>query len=97
MFPKLAVILVLSAVIAATLLHLRQQRLLLMNQMADFQQQMDDNREQTWDLQVRIHQRLTPDQLREAIARRQLDLAPMVPLDPNAALLAEAPYDVSRP
>jgi cell division protein FtsL len=92
MFSKLTVVIVLAAGIGAALLHLRQQRLELAHEIAGYHQQINVDRQATWDLQVRIHENLSPRHLREAIDRRQLNLVPMVPTDPNTTVLAEADH-----
>lgn len=82
MFAKLTLVILLAACIGASLLALRHQRLALAGDIADYHSRINAARQTTWDHQVRIHRMLQPAQLRQAIARRQLELVPLIP-EPN--------------
>ncbi|MFA9478355.1 hypothetical protein ACERK3_08605 [Phycisphaerales bacterium AB-hyl4] len=90
MFPKLFVAIVFAAAIGAVLLGLRQHRLEMMHDMVRVHREMDAVRQQTWDLQVRIAERLEPEALRDAVERADLSLEPAVP----PALLPRGPVSV---
>lgn len=72
----LAVVLLLTA-IGAGLLGMRQQQLNDKHAIAEHHAQMKLDREAIKDLQVRIARRTTPQALRDAIERAQLDLVPI--------------------
>lgn len=82
MFAKLITVVVLTTAVAASLLGLRQQRLQIMHETAQLHAQIDRRRLQTWDLQVRINERMNPPALRKAIERIALDLEPITPDGP---------------
>ena len=90
MFPKLTLVIVLTAGIGAALLGLRQQRLALMHEMAKLHQQMLQDRQATWDLQVRNNTELAPRQLKMAIEQAGLDLVPITPVQ------VEPPYQLAE-
>ncbi len=82
MLAKMITVVVFAAAVGAVLLGLRQQRLQLMHEMARMHTQMNHSRQDTWDLQVKIAERTQPTELREAIARLNLELEPITPSDP---------------
>ena len=84
MLAKMITVVVFAAAVGAVLLGLRQQRLQLMHEMARMHAQMNRNRQDTWDLQVKIAEKTQPTELREAIARLNLELEPITPSDPNS-------------
>lgn len=93
MVAKMIMVVVFAAAVGAVLLGLRQQRLQLMHEMARMHAQMNRSRQDTWDLQVKIAEGTQPGELREAIARSNLELEPITPADPSAgwpSVVAEA-------
>lgn len=90
-FAKLLVVIVGAAAIGAALLGMRQQRLQIMHQMAQLYRQMDQSRQETWDLQVEIAQRIRPEALRAAAERASLVLEPVMPADPSPPSVAAMP------
>jgi uncharacterized iron-regulated membrane protein len=68
---------ILLVAITGGLLCLRQERLRTMHQMAQLQTQMEQQRQETWDLQVRIAQRTEPRELERALQRAGVRVAPM--------------------
>lgn len=99
MFLKLLTTLAFATLVAVALLGLRQQRLEAMHDMAQLQAEMDQARQHTWDLQVRIAGRMEPGTLLEAMDRAELALEPVIrhPHHPivqsdRSARLVEAPH-----
>jgi len=84
MFPKLTLAILLAACIGAALLTLRQQRLTMVHEMAQFHRRINDDRQATWDRQVRIHEMLHPRRLQEKIA--ELPDVVLVPIIPEPTL-----------
>ncbi len=78
MFTKLLTALVISVVIGASIFNLRQQRLELMHDVTDLQRQMNRDRQETWDTQVRIALRTQPDVLEDALVRAGMTMEPAV-------------------
>ena len=98
MFTKLLAVIVFVTAVGAALLALRQQRLESMHDMATLHGQMDQDRQATWDCQVRLAEAVEPARLREAIERAQLKLQPLPPDDPPlTGLLTAANIDHDRP
>jgi cell division protein FtsL len=81
MLTKLIAVVVIVTVLAAVLLGLRQQRLQMMHEMARTHSQINTARQDVWDLQVRIAERMEPEFLRAAIQRAGLELEPITPSD----------------
>ena len=82
MFAKLLTVTVALTCIAAIVLSLRHQRLLVMHETARLHAQINRTRMDTWDLQARIAKRIDPAALSNAFARRGLDLEPITPIEP---------------
>jgi cell division protein FtsL len=78
MFTKLLTALVLAMVIGSAVFNLRQQRLELMNEITGLQGQMNRDRQATWDTQVRISKRTSPEALHEALTRAGMEMEPAV-------------------
>lgn len=79
MFAKLFVAILFATVIGSALLDMRQQRLETMHAMVRLHREMDDVRQKTWDLQVRIAGHTEPEKLREAVEQADLSLEPASP------------------
>lgn len=79
MLPKLIAVVVFATAVAAVLLGLRQQRLEMMNEMARMHGEINTSRQDVWDLQVKIAERMEPEALNAAIARVGLQLEPITP------------------
>lgn len=79
MLAKLIMVVVFAAAIGAVLLGLRQQRLQMSHEMAKMHAKINKARQETWDMQVRISERMEPEALKEAIERAKLDLEPITP------------------
>ncbi len=88
MFIKLLTALIMAVVIGATVFHIRQQRLELMHEITVLHRQMNRDRQETWDVQVRIAQQAQPQALREALARVGM---PMEPIAVENAPSSESP------
>jgi len=97
MFAKLLTALVLAVLVGAAIFNLRQQRLELMHEITVLNRQMNQDRQATWDTQVRIANRTNPKALHEALARTGLTMEPAVTrheIDPHSAEShVEASYD----
>lgn len=95
MWLKATVCVVFAAATAMSLLALRQKRIDLMHEMAEHHAQMRHSRQELWQLQVEIADRLKPDKLRQAVQRTGLALQPVIPLEkentPHASRLAARP------
>ena len=76
MFVKLLTALVFAVVIGAAIFNLRQQRLELMHEITGLHREMNQDRQATWDAQVRIAERAQPQALREALARAGMQMEP---------------------
>jgi len=88
MFAKLLTALVLAVIVGAAVFNLRQQRLELMHEITVLHRQMDQDRQATWDTQVRIASRTSPDALHEALSRTGMTMEPAVTrrdIDPDSA------------
>lgn len=81
MFAKLLLLVMVTTVVGATLLGLRQQRLQLMHEMAGLHSQIDRARQATWDMQTRIAQLTEAGALEQAIERAELELESVTPAD----------------
>ena len=84
MFPRLLLAIVCVGVLGATLLSLRQQRLVMMHEMAGLHAQIDRDRKATWRDQSVIAEATHPAALREALSRRALVTVPLPSLDADA-------------
>lgn len=96
MYAKLFIAVLATVVLGAALLGLRQQRLQTMHEMAELHADMDRARRATWDLQVRIGEKIEPDRLREAIERNQLVMEPSTRANepaPPPAQFVQGPAD----
>ena len=69
MYAKLWVVVTSLAAISVALLGLRQKRLEVMHEIAVLNRQMNSDRQQMWDLQVRVAQDVSPPRLETAIDR----------------------------
>lgn len=89
---RLFVSIVVCVVIALALLHLRQQRYAMMNEMVRLHEQIDSQRQTMWDDQVRIAEHSSPQGLRQALEHVNLDLETITPTQgrPRPASLASA-------
>ena len=91
MFAKLMFLLVVSTVIAAGLLAMRQHRYEIANQMILRHREMDQTRRELWGLQTELPTPGRPQSLGEAVAKANLALEPVVPIDrPEAGKKNEA-------
>lgn len=79
MLPKLIAVVVIGTALAAVLLGMRQQRLQMMHEMARMHSKINASRQEVWDLQVKIAERMEPEFLKAAIARAELQLEPITP------------------
>ena len=68
-----------ATLVAAALLHVRQQRFDAMHEMATLHRQMNDHRQALWRWQARIAKATEPPALIQAIARAELALEPVTP------------------
>lgn len=97
MFAKLLLLVMVTTVVGATLLGLRQQRLQLMHEMAGLHSQIDQARQATWDMQIRIAELAEAGALEQAIERAQLELEPVTPSDlEQPSTLAQPPRRVAE-
>ena len=96
MFPRIITLIVLATLLGVALLHLRQKRIDAMHDMAQLHRQMDRSRKEQWDLQSRIADRLSPDELRAAFDRAGLKLEPITPTAPPQAEASPAVVAVRR-
>ncbi len=78
MFAKLMVLILAGTATAAALLWLRQQRLELAHDIANAHRQIDEARQATWDLQVKVACYVEPNSLNQALARAELKLEPLL-------------------
>lgn len=78
MFAKLLTALVLAVIVGAAVFNLRQQRLELMHEITVLHRQMNQDRQATWDTQVRIASQTNPQALRDALTRAGLTMEPAV-------------------
>lgn len=88
MFAKLLTALVLAVLVGAAIFNLRQQRLELMHEITVLHRQMNQDRQATWDTQVRIASQTNPQALQDALTRAGLTMEPAVTyhaIDPDAA------------
>ncbi|MEE9403614.1 MAG: hypothetical protein V3V20_01860 [Algisphaera sp.] len=76
MFPRLIATTTAIALVAASLLALRQHRLQLLHAMGELHVQMDTDRKLTWDTQSAIAEGTHPAALRDAVIRVGLKLKP---------------------
>ena len=79
MYAKLLVLIACATLVAAALLHVRQQRFDAMHEMATLHRQMNDHRQALWRWQARIAKATEPPALIQAIARAELALEPVTP------------------
>lgn len=79
MLTKLLAVVVCATMVMAVLLGLRQERLRMMHEMARLHSKINASRQEVWDLQVKIAERMEPEFLRAAIARADLQLEPITP------------------
>ena len=93
MFTKLLTALVFAVVIGACVFNLRQQRLELMHEVTDLHRQMNNDRQATWDTQVRIAERTQPEVLREALVRAGMEMEPAVTQDDENQPLVNALHE----
>ena len=91
MFPKLLMALVLAIMIGSAIFSLRQQQLQLMHEITAYQRQMNNDRQATWDAQVRIANQTTPSALHDAIVRAGIQMEPNAANNVNREL---APQDI---
>ncbi len=78
---RLTLVIVVIVLTASALLGLRHHRLELARQIAVLRAQMDEDRRVIWDAQSRLAAGVSPQTLREAAARRRLELEPVVPAE----------------
>lgn len=78
MFAKLLTALVLAVIVGAAVFNLRQQRLELMHEITVLHRQMNQDRQATWDSQVRIAGRTGPGALHDAMERTGVLMEPAV-------------------
>lgn len=97
MWLKATVCVVIAAATAMSLLALRQKRIDLMHEMAEHHSQMRQSRQDLWQLQVEIADRLKPQQLQQSVERTGLVLEPVIPLKddgrPNRTLVRGAGHE----
>jgi hypothetical protein len=79
MYAKWLAMIVFAAAVAGALLTFRQQRFEAMNAMAREHGRINRAKQQMWDLQVRIADKMQPMALEQAIHRNRLELEPQVP------------------
>ena len=96
MMLRLVMVVVAAAAIGAVVLGLRQQRLQLMHEITKMHGQMNRQRHDIWDLQIRIADRLEPERLRHAVAGADLDVEPITPSSPPGEPVAVADADHGR-
>ena len=77
MYAKMLLLIACATVFAVALLHMRQERLDAMHDMATLHGQMNDNRQAMWRWQSRIAEASDPPALLQAIVRAELDLEPL--------------------
>lgn len=81
MFTRLLLLILAFALIGAVLLDLRQRRIDAMHDMALLHKQMRETREDLWQNQYHIAERVRPDALHDAIERVGLELEPINPAE----------------
>ena len=93
MFPRLLLAIVCVGVLAGALLSLRQERLIMMHEMASLHAAIDRDRKAAWRAQSIIAEATHPAALREALSRRVLVTVPLPALDADTLPGPEAmPY-----
>lgn len=91
MYAKWLAMIVFATALAGALLTFRQQRFEAMNAMAREHTRINHARQQMWDLQVRIADKMQPMALEQAIRRSELNLEPQTP-----GAMVQATSDPSR-
>lgn len=75
----MVVVLIAFAILVGTMLYaMRQQRLQYMHQITALHSQVNQHRQDLWDLQTKIAQSVGPMKLHESIEQAQLELEPVI-------------------
>lgn len=81
MFGKLMFLVVAATILGSSLLALRQQRYEIANEMIATHRTIDATRRSIWGLQAASANRVESSAIETAVAKANLDLEPVVPLD----------------
>ena len=91
MFAKLFICVICIALLGMILLGIRQKKLETVHTMVRLHQTMDEARHQTWDLQVRISERIEPAALVQSLRRSPLNVEPVTATPKPAAIIKPTP------